>query len=76
MSALKIIQIGGSPRAAGAGQDVAYISATHGDTIYFTATSDGSLQLSTYDPEVAREIVLGEQIMDEYADTFRALARD
>ena len=46
-----------------------------GDVVYLTDAPGGVLQISPYDPEVARQIELGEEIMDEYRDTFRALAK-
>ena len=33
------------------------------------------MRLSAYDPSVAEEIALGEEFMDDYRDTFRALAK-
>ncbi len=33
------------------------------------------MRISSYDEEVVRQIGLGEEIMDEYRDTFRALAK-
>ena len=33
------------------------------------------MRLSAYNPGVAEEIALGEAFMDEYRDTFRALAK-
>ena len=35
----------------------------------------GDMRISSYDEEVVRQIGLGEEIMDEYRDTFRALAK-
>jgi bifunctional DNA-binding transcriptional regulator/antitoxin component of YhaV-PrlF toxin-antitoxin module len=46
-----------------------------GDVIYLTEASGGAMQITPYDPEVARQIALGEEIMDDYRDTFRALAK-
>ena len=33
------------------------------------------MRISAYDPSVAEEIAAGEAFMDEYRDTFRALAK-
>ena len=46
-----------------------------GDTLYLTESPDGEMRLSAYSPGVAEEIALGEAFMDEYRDTFRALAK-
>jgi putative addiction module antidote len=45
-----------------------------GANIIATPTRDG-LILSHYDPEVEREIQLGEAFMEEYRETFRELAK-
>ena len=39
-----------------------------------TNTRDG-LVLSHHDPEVARQVKLGEEFLDEYCETFRELAK-
>lgn len=45
-----------------------------GEEIIATPTRDG-LSLSPYDPEVARQVALGEKFMDDYKDTFHELAK-
>ena len=39
-----------------------------------TSTRDG-LVLTHFDPEVERQVKLGEEFMDEYRETFRELAK-
>lgn len=46
-----------------------------GDTLYLTEGAGGEMRLSAYSAEVAEEIALGEEFMDQYRDTFRALAK-
>ena len=45
-----------------------------GEEVIATSTRDG-LVLSNYDPEVERQVKLGEEFMDEYRETFRELAK-
>jgi putative addiction module antidote len=75
MFALKLTQIGNSIGVVLSKEALADLGVSKGDTLYLTKASDGSMRLSPYDPEVARQIALGEELMDEYRDTFRALAR-
>lgn len=45
-----------------------------GEELIATPTRDG-LVLSHFDPEVARQVKLGEEFMVEYRETFRELAK-
>lgn len=75
MFALKINQVGNSVGVILPKELLAKLSVGKGDTIFVTDAPDGSMRVSPYDPEIARQIALGEEIMDEYRDTFRALAK-
>lgn len=75
MIALKLTQIGNSVGMVLSKEALADLGVGKGDTLYLTKGPDGSMRLSPYDPEVARQIALGEELMDEYRDTFRALAK-
>jgi len=44
------------------------------DTLFAVETREGYL-LTPYDPEIEEELKLGREFMDEYRDTFRALAK-
>ena len=71
---LKIIQIGNSlgvtlPKELQAGLHV-----EKGDTITVTQAPDG-FRISAYDPEVERQVEAGCEVMREYRDTLRALAK-
>lgn len=46
-----------------------------GDLVYLTDIPGGGLKISPYNESVASQIALGEEIMDEYRDTLRALAK-
>ncbi|MGH6871681.1 MAG: AbrB/MazE/SpoVT family DNA-binding domain-containing protein [Rhizomicrobium sp.] len=53
---------------------VAALRAEKGDTITATETENG-LNLSVYDPEVERQVEAGREVMKEYRDTLRNLAK-
>ena len=42
---------------------------------YLTEAPGGEMRISTYDERVKRQIAIGEQLMDEYRETFRLLAK-
>ena len=75
MNALKLTQIGNSVGVVLPKEALIKLGAVKGDTIYLTEAPGGDLHVSRYNEEVARQIALGEDIMDEYRDTFRALAK-
>ena len=75
MVSLKLTQIGNSLGVVLPREVLKALGVGKGDTLFLTQAPDGALQISAYDPEVARQIALGEDIMDEYRDTFRALAK-
>ncbi len=51
------------------------LGVTKGDCLYLTEGLDGVLVISPHSSEVAREIAVGEEIMEKYGETFRALAK-
>ncbi|HJV42441.1 AbrB/MazE/SpoVT family DNA-binding domain-containing protein [Caulobacter sp.] len=75
MIALKLSQIGNSVGVVLPKEALIKLGVEKGDTLYLTEAPGGGMQIAPYDPEVARQIELGEEIMDEYRDTFRALAK-
>jgi putative addiction module antidote len=75
MHALKITQIGNSVGVILPKEVLVKLNVQKGDTIYLTDAPDGLLNLSGYSDEVARQVALGEDIMNDYKDTFRALAK-
>lgn len=75
MIALKLTQVGNSVGVILGKDALAKLSVGKGDTLYLTDGPDGDMRLSSYSPEVAEEIALGEAFMDRYRDTFRALAK-
>ena len=46
-----------------------------GKVYYLTEKADGSLQISPYDPDFDAALMAADEIMEEYRDTFAALAK-
>lgn len=46
-----------------------------GDWVYVTRTSDGGLKIGRYDPEHEEVVQIARDVMKEYRDTFKALAK-
>ena len=75
MIALKVTQIGNSVGVVLTREALTKLGVEKGDVVYLTDAPGGDLRISAYDPGVAEEIAAGEAFMDEYRDTFRALAK-
>ena len=75
MKALELIQIGNSIGIILPKEALAKLGVGKGDVVYLTDAAGGAMRISPHDPEVARQIALGEEIMDDYSDTFGALAK-
>lgn len=75
MIALKVAQIGNSVGVVLPKEALAKLGVQKGDTLYLIDAPGGDMRLSAYSPGVAEEIALGEEFMDDYRDTFRALAK-
>ena len=75
MIALKLTQIGNSVGVVLPKDVLRVLGVEKGGTVYLTEAPGRAMQLSAFDPEVARQVAIGEEIMDEYKDTFRALAK-
>jgi putative addiction module antidote len=46
-----------------------------GDTLYFTKAPDGSMRVTPYNDTVAKQIEAVQDVMRNYRDTLRALAK-
>lgn len=75
MFALKLTQVGNSVGVLLPKEALAKLGVQKGDMLYLVDAPGGDMRLSAYSPGVAEEIALGEEFMDEYRDTFRALAK-
>jgi putative addiction module antidote len=74
MTALKLTAIGTSTGVVIPEEMLARLKVGKGDALYAVETAEGYL-LTPYDPAIAEEIKLGERFMEEYRDTFKALAK-
>ena len=75
MIALKLTQVGNSVGVILPKDALAKLGVEKGGVLFLTDAPGGEMRISAYDPEVAEEIAAGEAFMDEYRDTFRALAK-
>jgi putative addiction module antidote len=75
MFALKLTQIGNSVGVVLPKEALAKLGVSKGDVIYLTEAPGGEMRISPLNKEVAEEVAMGEAFMDEYRDTFRALAK-
>jgi putative addiction module antidote len=70
----KIIQIGNSVGIVLPKEALAALHAEKGDTLTLSAGPDG-VRISAYDPEVQKQVDAGREVMRDYRDTLRALAK-
>jgi putative addiction module antidote len=70
----KIIQIGNSVGIVLPKEALNALHADKGDTLTLSQTPDG-LRLTAYDADVEKQIEAGREIMHEFRDTLRALAK-
>jgi putative addiction module antidote len=75
MIALKLTQVGNSVGVVLPKEAIAKLGVEKGSVLYLTDAPGGEMRISAYNPEVAAQIEAGEAFMDEYRDTFRALAK-
>jgi putative addiction module antidote len=71
---LKVIQIGNSVGVTLPKELQASLHIEKGDTLTVTQAPDG-FRISAYDPEVEKQVEAGREVMREYRDTLRALAK-
>jgi putative addiction module antidote len=74
MIALEIRAIGNSAGVILPKEALALLHAQKGDTLYLTETPEGFL-LSPYDPDLARQLELAEDIMREDREVLHELAK-
>jgi putative addiction module antidote len=72
---LQIRKIGNSLGLILSKELLARLQLKEGDKLYPVDQPDGSFRLSPFDPKHARTMEIARQIMDEYKDTFAALAK-
>jgi putative addiction module antidote len=74
MTALKLTAIGTSTGVVIPKDMLARLKVSEGDSLYVVETAEGYL-LTPRDPAITEEIKLGERFMEQYSDTFKALAK-
>lgn len=74
MFTLKLTQIGNSVGVVLPKEALAQLKVDKGDTVFLTETP-GGFTLTPYDPTIEKQLELGREIMHEYRDTLRALAK-
>jgi putative addiction module antidote len=74
MHQLKLTQIGNSVGVVLPKEVLAKLKLDKGDVVFVTE-APGGLVLTPYDPKIAEQLELGREIMREYRDTLRALAK-
>ncbi len=74
MITLKLRAIGNSIGLVLPKEALAKLNVGLDDMLFLTDTPDG-IVLTPYNPEIEKQITLGRELMNEYRDTFRALAK-
>lgn len=74
MTALKLTQIGNSVGVILPKELLARLKVDKGDLLHVT-DSPGGITLTPYDPAFEEQLVHGRNFMNEFRDTFRALAK-
>lgn len=54
---------------------LARLKLKEGDKLYIVEQTENSVKFSPYDPKHARVMSIAREVMDEYKDTFRELAK-
>ena len=75
MIAIKLTQVGNSVGAVFPKEALRELGVEKGDTLYLTRGPDGAMRLSAYDEKVAMQIEAAREVMRQYRDTLRALAK-
>lgn len=74
MTALKLTQIGNSVGVILPRELLARLKVDKGDLLHVT-DAPGGITLTPYDPDFDEQLGAGREFMNEFRDTFRALAK-
>lgn len=74
MTELKLIQIGNSVGVVLPKELLTLLKLDKGDVVFAT-TAPGGVTLTPYNPDVEEQVRQGREVMREYRDTLRALAK-
>jgi putative addiction module antidote len=72
---LEIKRIGNSTGLILPKELLARLNLAQGEWVYVTELPDGGVRLTPYDPDFEEVMRLSDDVMDEYRDTLRALAK-
>lgn len=75
MTGAKVTQVGNSLGVILPREILAQLGVEKGDTLYFTKAPDGVMRVSPYSEEIAKQIEAVREVMGDYRDTLRALAK-
>ncbi len=73
-SSLRVTQVGNSLGVVLPKEILTKLRVEKGDTIFVTETPEG-ITLTPFDPAFDEQVALGREFMNEYKDTFHALAK-
>jgi putative addiction module antidote len=74
MAVLKLTTVGTSTGVVIPREMLSRLKVGKGDSLFAIETPSGYL-ITPYDPEIEKQLKLGREIMNEYRDTLRALAK-
>ena len=74
MTALKLTQIGNSVGVILPKEVLARLKVEKGDTLFLTDSADG-MRLTPHDPEFAKQMAVGREIMRKRRNVLRELAK-
>ncbi len=72
---LQLRKIGNSVGLVLPKEALSHLKAGEGDTVLVTPSGDGTLRLSSDNPEVLRQLEAAQDIMQRYRHTLRELAK-
>ena len=72
---LKVRKIGNSVGVVLPKEALAYLKVKEGETVSVTDAPDGSLRMSSTNPEVTRQLNVAQSIIRRYRHTLRELAK-
>jgi putative addiction module antidote len=72
---LEVKKIGNSTGLILPKELLAELNLEQGDWLYVSRTPDRGLKISRYDPDHEEALELAREVMREYRDTFKALAK-
>jgi putative addiction module antidote len=71
---LKLIKVGNSVGATFPKEMLSALKVEGGDSLTVTQSPDG-YRITPYNPEIEKQISAGREVMSEFRDTLRALAK-